>query len=187
MKKTTKPSLIKKLALPIGILGMILVLAGFFIENNLILQQSIFLAGSLGLAFSAIINRQKMYIALQGIIIAGILLGFFELEASYKYLIMALPVIVAYAYLIRIKYFKSDSWGILGSLGLIAVAFGYALNSQDYPLLFNIFLFSGGIIVAAYSAIGFFHYKIRITMLWLVLNLAFAIKPAMYLISVLWT
>lgn len=176
-----KISCLKNLALVIGIISMLFSLSGSLIENGVFLQQTLFLIGASGLLATAIMNKQKMYIALQGVIIPGALIGFFEIPADYKYLILAFPVFIAFAYLLYIKYFKSDIWGFVGSLGLIAIALGFAVNSGSHPFLFNLSLFLGGLFVAIYSAIGFFHYKIRITMLWLVLNVLFVIKPAIYL------
>lgn len=179
-----KKILLSNSALAVGILGMSASVAGTFAVGGSLLQKCLFLGGACGLLFSAVVNRQTMFVALQGVILTGAILGFFgTVPVEWKYGIMAVPVVCAFAYLIWVKYFQKDLWGILGSLGLIFIALGFAINVVDYPWLFNLFLALGGLTVAIYSGIGFFYYRIRITVLWLILNVVFSVKPLWVLIA----
>lgn len=174
------------LAIIIGFVGMSLVLCGVFLEGGSLVQKILFLAGAVLLFSSALLNKLKMYIALQLMIIIGAILGFFvSVPILWKYLIMVVPSIVAVGYLVKIKHFKEDPWGVLGSAGLLSLAVGFATDAVSSPVLFNSLLAFGGVAIAIYSAIGFFYYKFRMSILWLILNAVFAVSPILYLISLL--
>lgn len=163
---------------------MILAVIGVFCEGGSLLQKVLFLVGGAILLFTALMNRQKMLITLQFVIVIGAILGFFSLiPTEWKYLIMLLPTIFGVGYLFKIGYFKKDPFGLIGSAGLFCIALGFAVSAVESPVLFNILLGGGGILVAVYSGIEFFHYKVRISLLWVILNVVFAINPLIFLIS----
>lgn len=179
-----KKKYLKIVLLIIGIIGMCVSVVGTLVEGGSILQKVLFLIGASCLISTAIYNSQKMFIALQGVILVGAVLGFFkEIPVEWKYVIMGGASILAIGELIRKKYFNKDPWGIAGSAGLFCIALGFAINASENPFIFNLLLLSGGIFVALYSAIGFFYYRVRISMLWLILNVVFAINPFLELIK----
>ena len=140
-------------------------------------QKILFLLGAPILGITAYANQQKMFTTLQLIATLGAVVAFFpNLSETIKYSLMISGVLLALFYLTKRKYFEQDKWGWLGSIGLICIAFGFATDSNLSPFWFGFFLGLGGLIVAAYSAIGFFHYKIKIALIWLILNIIFSIK-----------
>jgi hypothetical protein len=180
MKKKT----LENLVLSFGIVAMIALVVATFLEGGSLVQKIIFLVGALVLFYTAYFNKQQMFVALQAVIIVGTILGFFPALASLnKYIIMGIITVISVANLIRMKHYRKDPWGVVGSLGLLSLALGFATDAVAFSTLFYSFLATGGILVAIYSAIGFFYYKIRITMIWLILNVVFAINPIYLLIT----
>ncbi len=179
-----KKNNLKIVLLVIGIIGMCLSVVGTIVEGGSLAQKILFLIGASCLISTAIYNSQKMFIALQGVILVGAVLGFFQdISNEWKYVIMGGASVLAVGELIRKKYFNKDPWGIIGSAGLFCIALGFAINASQNPFIFNALLLSGGVFVAIYSAIGFFYYRVRISILWLILNVVFAVNPFIELIN----
>jgi len=163
---------------------MLLLVAGTLAEGGSLLQKILFLIGAPALGITAYVDKQKMFTVLQAVATLGAVLAFFpSVSEAARYCLMGAVAIVGLAYLVRRGYFSSDRWGWLGSAGLILIAMGFATDPVSSPLLFGIFLGVGGLAVAAYSAISFFHYKVRIAVMWLVLNVIFSINPILIFIK----
>ena len=176
--------ILRKYSLGIGIVAMILLAAGTFVEGGSLLQKLLFLIGAPALAFTAYLNKQKMFMIIQIIATIGSALAFLtSFSDILRYSVMIGSGFLGIGYLIKIKYSKEDVWWPLGGLGLLSIAIGFATNAIAYPVQFNFLLASGGILVALYSAIGFFHMKVRIAAIWLVLNIIFSISPILFLLS----
>lgn len=176
----------KKIFLGIGIVGMTVSVIGTFLPDGDLLQKIFFLIGACSLVSTAIFNKQTMFIALQAVIIVGAILGFFsKVSVEWKYLIMGISALIPIVYLLSIRYFKKDLSGIIGGGGLICIALGFAVSADAAPMLFYSLLAAGGFFVAVYSAIGFFHYKVRISVLWLILNVVFIVNPVRMLVKIL--
>lgn len=173
-----------KITLYVGVVAMIALVIATFLEGGSLIQKIIFLAGAVFLTATAYFNKQQMFIALQSMLVVGSALAFFPtLTSLTKYLIMGVIALISIGYLIKIKHYKKDPWGILGSLGLALLAIGFATDAVTYPQLFYSFLGFGGLAVAIYSGIGFFYYKIKITIIWMILNIVFSINPLYLLIT----
>ncbi|GAI38382.1 unnamed protein product, partial [marine sediment metagenome] len=152
--------------------------AGTIVEGGSLEQKLLFVIGAPILGFTAYLNKQKMFVTLQIVIVIGAILAFFgSLPASLRYAIMVGSGIFGIGYLIKVNYSKEDVWWPLGGLGLLSIAIGLTTNAVAYPLLFNSLLGTGGVLIALYSAIGFFHLKVRIAAIWLILNVIFSINP----------
>ncbi len=176
----------KEWPLIIGILAMIFLVAGTLAESGSILQKILFLIGAPTLGITAYANKQKMFTILQLIATVGAIIAFFPgLPTSIKYSVMIIGTIVALVYLIKEKYFDQDKWGYLGGIGLISIAFGLATNPVNAPFWFGLLLGAGGLIVSLYSAISFFHHKIKIAFIWFVLNIIFSIAPILIFLRAL--
>ena len=174
----TLMDLLRKHSLVIGIIAMILLVIGTIVEGGSLLQKLLFVIGAPVLGFTAYLNKQKMFITLQIIVSIGAILAFFgDIYTILRYTILVGSAIFAIGYLIKINYYKKDLWWPLGGLGLLSIAVGFATNAIAFPILFNSLLAAGGILVAIYSAIGFFHFKVRIAAIWLILNIIFSINP----------
>lgn len=171
-------NLMKKYSLHIGIFAMVLLVAGTISEGGSLIQKLLFLFGVPLLGLSAYLNKQKMFTVLQAVVTIAAILAFFQnIPDVLRYLLMLGSGLVGIAYLIKINYFKEDIWWPIAGLGLMSIAAGFATNAVTYSVLFNSFLAAGGILVAFYSGIGFFHSKVRIAIIWLVLNILFAANP----------
>ncbi len=175
---------LQKYSLAIGIIAMSLSVAGTIVESGSLIQKSLFLIAATGLGFTAYWNKQKMFVTLQVVVIIGAALAFFDwLPPVLKYAMMIGSGLVGIGHLLKTDYSKEDKWWPLGGLGLLGIAIGFATNPVSSPLLFNLLLGSGGLLVALYSAIGFFHLKVRIAAIWLVLNVIFSINPLLFVFS----
>lgn len=161
----------------VGIVAMIGLIIGTFLEGGSLIQKILFLVGALTLTAVAYVNKQKMFLVIEFIVDLSAFLSFWNMALYIKYLILIGASIIGMAYLIKINFFKEDKWWPIGGLGLLFLAAGLATDAITYPLLFNIFLGFGGIFVAIYSAIGLFLFKVRIAAIWLILNIFFSINP----------
>lgn len=168
---------IRKYSFHAGIALMSLAIIGTFLENGSSLQMAFFLISAISLCLVAYLNSQKMFTVLQGVVSIGAFIPFLELSNIIKSVIMALSGLLAIAYLVKINYLKEDKWWPIGGVGIIGLAVGFAVNGAGHLLLFNLLLAFAGITIAAYSAIGFFHLKNRISLIWLILNGVFFINP----------
>ncbi len=166
-----------KISLFAGIIAMVLLVSGTVSESGSILQKILFVTGATILGITAYLNKQKMFVVLQAVATIGAILAFFPDLPEIKYALMVGSAIIGIVYLSTTGYYKQDEWGILGSIGLVLVAIGFATNPVRYPTIFGFLLGFGGIAIAAYSAIGFFKYKVKISLIWLVLNIIFSINP----------
>ena len=150
---------LKKHSLAIGTGAMILIIMGTVVEGGSLLQKLLFVIGALILGFVAYLDKQKMLLTLEIIVIIGVV------------------------YLIRIKFSKEDVWWPIGGAGLLFLAVGLATDAVSSPILFNSLLGIGGILIAIYSAIGFFYLRVKIAIIWLILNLIFVINPLIIVFS----
>lgn len=174
MKKQT----IANIFFGVGLLGMILLVAGTFLAAGDFFQKMLFFLGTLLMMITAFVDRHKMYSTLEVVIIIGTILAFFSATPTeIRYWIMGVPSILAVIYLIKVKYFKKDSWGILASVALLCVALGFATNPADLAILFHGLLAAGAVMLTIYSLIQFFYYKVRIALLFMLLNAVFSINP----------
>lgn len=162
----------------IGIIAMLFLVYGTLSESGSQIQKILFVVGAPMLGLTAYFSKQKMFTILQLVATLGAVLAFFPgLSAEFKYLLMGAAAIFGLIYLERAKCFENSKLELIGALGLISIAVGFATDSLTSPFLFGIFLGLGGILVALYSAIQFFNYKIKIALIWLVLNILFSINP----------
>lgn len=176
-------SLFKKYSFHISIIAMILLVIGTFIQGGMA-QKILFVVGAPILAFTAYLNGQKTLMTLQTVITLGAILAFFKnLPPIVRYSIMVGSSVAGIAYLIKINYYEKDKWWPMAGLGLIGIALGFATNAAAYPVLFNSLIGIGGILVAVYSAIGFFVLEDKIAVIWLILNIIFSINPMRIVIS----
>lgn len=168
----------------IGLAAMLILILGTLAENGSQLQKILFIIGAPTLGITAYANKQKMLTALQLVATLGATIAFFpDVPAVVKYLMMGGAIVLSLAYLTKSKYFATDKFGLIGSIGLASIALGLATNALSSPFLFGIFLGLGGLIVAVYSLIQFVHYNVKIALLWVVLNILFSINPLLMLIK----
>ena len=171
-------------SLTIGVIAMVLLIIGTLVEGGTLVQKLLFVIGSPILGLTAYLNKQKMFTTLQIIVTIGAILAFFNnISVILNYAVMISSSLFGLGYLIKINYFKEDMWWPVGGLGLLIIATGFATSAVDYPIMFNSLLGIGGILVALYSAIGFFHLKVRIAVIWLILNVVFSINPLIIVFS----
>lgn len=175
---------LKKHSLIIGMAAMVLLVVGTFSEGGSLLQKVLFVIGTPVLGIPAYFNKQKMFMTLQTIASIGAVLGFFPyVFYLIKYLIMLGVAVIGIGYLIKIKYYKADKWWLIGCIGLLCFAYAFATNPVTNPILFNSLIVIGAILVAIYSAIGFFLEKVKIAVIWLILNLLMCINPLIIIFS----
>ena len=124
-----------------------------------------------------------MFYVLQIVITLGTILAFFDLSNILNYIILLGTVTIGIWYLRSIQYYKRDAWGVVCTLGLLLIASGFATNAVAYPLYFGLFLGVGALLAALYSFVDFFYRKNSVALIWFILNIAFAIKPLLMVIS----
>ncbi len=154
-----------------------------FISSGSLLQDYAFIIGTIGLLFAALFNRQKNLIAMEITVIVGILLSIFSRSIFMTAAIIATAVILLVVYLSLIGYYKQENIGVIGSVGFALLAVGYALNTGNIRLLMDIAFALGSIVIVIYSSLSLFLYKVRIQIPWIILNVAFAIGPLIYIVS----
>jgi len=179
-------NLLLKISFYIGIFGMISAVAGSLVEGGSLLQKVLFLVGGTTMTITAFVSKHKMYSALEVIVVIGTLLAFFSSLSTYsRYAIMLLPAIFAIVYLLKVKYFHGDKFGIVGGIGLVLLACGFATDALFMPVVFYSLLFVSALFLALYSLLQIVFYRTKIAWLWMILNIVFAFGPAMNLIKML--
>jgi hypothetical protein len=167
----------------IGIVAMVLLLVGVFSEPASLLQRSLFLVGAIGLAFTAYTNKQWMLFVLQIVISIGSVFAFVQISHILKYVLLLGASLAGIAYLRSRGRYSTDVWGIVSSIGLFLIAAGLATDAIAHPFFFGLFLGVGSLLVASYSFVDYFINKHDPAMIWLVLNIVFAINPLLMAIS----
>lgn len=166
-----------KISIFIGVLGMIITLAGTFFAHNTFEQEVAFFVGALLLWGTAILDKQRMYTVLESIIVLGTLLAFWEgINTFERYASMIIPAILAIGYLIKVGHYKADPWGALASVGLIFTALGFATETSHSAALFHGFLIASSVLLATYSLIRAIKYRDSIIWIWVVLNVFFGLN-----------
>jgi len=172
----------KDWSLILGIFAMLLLVWGTFAVQSSFFQKILFLIGAFGLGVTAFFNNQKMFMAIQAVVTIGAVIGFFEqLNQNLRYFIIIGVAVLSLVYLSKINYFKKDKWGVVGSIGLLLFAYAFSINSVENSNLFNELILIGGLLVAFYSSISFFKNKVRIALIWVILNLMLCINPILTL------
>jgi hypothetical protein len=161
----------------IGLIGMFILIFGVFSQPASHLQKSLFLIGASILTLVAIKDNQKMLLVLQALMTFANVLAFLDFGGILKYGILLAFAIVGIGYLVFIKYYEKDRFGLIGTAGLLLLALGCATDANMYPLYFGILLGVGALLVAVYSLIDYYYTKDKISLIWFVLNIIFAINP----------
>jgi len=177
-------NLLLKISFYVGIFGMVSTVSGTFVMGGSLLQKVLFLIGASILTATAFISKHKMYSALEVIVVIGTVLAFFSSVSTYlRYVIMLLPAIFAIVYLLKVKYFHGDKFGIVGGIGLVLLACGFATDALLMPVVFYSLLFVSALFLALYSLLQIVFYRTKIAWLWMILNIVFAFGPAINLIK----
>src|SRR4030042_4360387 len=149
----------KNIFLFTGILAMIGLVTGAFLHGGSLAQKILFLIGALALMLLAYVNRQKMFLVIEIVVVLSAAFAFWDIAPLIKYLIFVGTSIIGVSYLVKINFSREDKHWPIGAFGLLFLAAGFATNAAVYSVLFNAFLGLGGILVAIYSGIGVFLYK----------------------------
>ncbi len=157
---------ISRLPLPlvIGTVGLLLAIAGNFFPDTLLQKWLYFFAGNV-LLVSALMERAVYFIILEVIVVASTVIAFVPGHLILKAAVPLVMSAVAIPYLLSKEQYRNLA-SILGILGLVSLALGYALI---HPLIY----FLGGFFLAIYSFIAYFQGE-RIAILFAVLNTIFA-------------
>jgi len=175
---------LKKHTLYLSLTAMAMLITGVFLPWGSLAQKILFLVGAGVMTLRAFIDKVTMFKVLECVIVVGSTLAFFPtLPSIRRYSVMWIAAVIAVIYLIKIKLYEEDHAMFLWTAGLVALAIGFATNAVTSPILFNILLGGGAIALAAYSSVYYFWNKVRISMIFMILNIIFAIKPIIYLID----
>lgn len=147
-----------------ALLGMALIIFGLSFAA-LDLQRWIFLCGSTLMLFTALLERHRIFIAMQTVVIAGNLAAFLPYSAGVRTLVplaLCIPVLAV----LMVMGNLANSSARVGTAALLLLSIGYAVH---HPAL----LFIAGMPLSLYALLelraGF-----RPASIWLVLNLVFA-------------
>jgi len=164
--------MITKNMLP-GIFGMMLIIFALS-WGNMVWQPWFFLIGSVGITITALVERHRLFIGLQIIVLTGAIAALSPFAPSIKGLLPLLISIPVLGFLARQGILVTkNAW--FGAVGLVALGFGYAV--QD-PLGF----FIGGALVSTFSGIELYA-GFKPALIWLILNLTFTVVAAWKLVS----
>lgn len=169
-----------------GIIGMAAAIFGVtFLPLASLLQREVFLVAVIILLIVAEASKQKILDAIEIVLFIGIVLALFSVSQYVTLTAIAISVVILVAYLLKIHYYNKEPIGVIGTVGFVLLAIGYGVNTGN-AILLNSFAFSfGAIAVAIYSLMAFILYKVRVQIIWFILNVAFAIGPLIYLLTVL--
>ncbi|MBI4407105.1 MAG: hypothetical protein HY565_01240 [Candidatus Kerfeldbacteria bacterium] len=155
------------LALWITILGLIVTLIGRWQIQPTALQKHGFLWGAVLLTVGAWLDHEPVLVSLELIIVIGCVLGFFAWPQRRKAIIigtatLCIPVVVL---------LTGDTWSpifILGLIGLVMAAFGFAWSSNRIQLA------ASGVIIP-YNTLSWLVLGYQIAALFLLLNVIYFI------------
>ncbi len=184
IRMVKKPRCEGSVLLYIAIAAMlVLIYAISFVSFGSILQKTLLVAGAFVLFVVATLGNQKVLQALQLVIVAGALLGFLQLQPIYSLAVMLIVAVLMVAYLFSIEHYKKEPVGAIGSFGFVLLAIGLAFNTGSNPLITGAALGFGALAIAVYSSASFFLYRIRLQIVWVALNIVFAISPLVLFVS----
>jgi hypothetical protein len=167
----------------LGILAMVLLVVASTMEGGTFAQKVIFAVTPPVLLAVAYANGEMMLATLEVVVLAGALLAFLPSVAlSLRMLALLGPAVLGVAYLVRIDYHERDRYWPIGGAGLLLLATGITVSGTA-PVLFDLLLVVGSVVLGAYSVLGFVVLGVRIQAIWVVLNLAFAVSPALRLLG----
>lgn len=168
----------------VAILGMLLLIFGIsFLVMDSLVQKLVFLAGAAMLLAAVAESRQMVLVAAEITVMVGIVLSLFLSDITIISIIMGIAIVMLIYYLYRIHYFSQENVAVIGTLSFVLLAIGYSVNTGSAPLL-NSFAFGFGAILAViYSSLVFVFKRIRVQLVWVVLNAAFAVTPLIFFFS----
>ncbi len=158
--------------LSISIIGLVMIIIGALLSPT-ITQKTLFAGGCVFLFTASCIEKATFFAILQVIVLLGTAIAFFHISITAKLIVLGVVSIIALVYLYK-RNFIQTFIDIVGSAGLLLLAFGYAV-SNPFVYLF------GGLFLAIYS---YSAYKkgVKIGLIFAILNVIFTV---MALISVL--
>ncbi len=164
-------------SLLLGIGAMFLLIAGTVVIQGTTLQKVLFLIGAPLLGVTAWSEDQKMLMFLQAVITISAVIAFFpDLALEVKFMGLFVPSVLGVIYLVKVDYIEKDSYWPVGAFGLLLIAAGLSVAGV-FPFYFNLLLAIGGISVALYAFLGYYFLKVKIQLMWLILNVLFAVNP----------
>ncbi len=156
----------------ISIIGLVMIIVGAVLSPT-ITQKVLFAGGAMFLLIASCVDRAEFFAILNGIVLLGTAIAFFHVTITVKLILLGLASVIALGYLSKRDYIKTII-DIIGCVGLLLLAFGYAVSNPF------IYLF-GGLFLTIYS---YKAYKdgVRIGLIFAILN---AIFTVMALIGIL--
>ena len=150
-----------------GVVGMVLMIIGT--QQPLATQGIYFVYGSILMLLPAIAKKHVFFIGLQVIAAVGAISAFLPVVKSMQ---ASLPITVTFAFLVWLTVTKrlNDWLDYLGMISIMILAIGYAMST---PVIY----LCGGICLIFYSAASIKR-GVKISWLWLILNVAFSISAA---------
>jgi len=158
----------KYLNISIGVLGLILVIAGTFLPPQLT-QKLLFIFGVFLLIISSALEKHQFFAILETVVLVGSLVAFTSMS-------MATKVVIPIAFsILAIIYFATrgmlrDYVSIIGCIGLLFLATGFAIST---PIVY----FLGGLALTIYSYISYCR-GASIALLFTILNAVFTVASA---------
>jgi hypothetical protein len=172
-----------KWPLLVGIVAMLGLVLGTFMQPGASLQKWTFLAGSTILGFIAYVNDEKLLTTLQAVVAFGGGLAFVpDLAVWLKVMLLGGAGILGTGWLLYMGHVAGDRWWPLGVTGLVLSGFALAISGTD-PFVFNLLLACGANLLLLYNLLSFLVDRVQIQIIWVGLNGAFMIKPTLNVIS----
>jgi hypothetical protein len=162
---------------------VILILSVYLIPYGSSVQRLLIFLGALILFASASASRQKVVQAMEVIAIAGVITSILQLAPVYALTVTLVISAIIIAYLTTTGYYQKEPIGVVGSIGFVFLAVGFAFDTGSNPLMTGLALGVGSLTIAAYSAMAYWLYKVRLQVVIMVLNLVFAVSPLLLFLS----
>lgn len=165
-----------------GIPGVILVILGLIAGLGTMTQKVLFLLSTPLLTTSAYVANQRMLFLLQLIVTENAILAFMDLTLQTRAVLLVIPAVAVAGYLIYVDEFEDDRYWPIGWLGLLLLAAGFS-TAGVLPFYANLALLTGPALIALYSLLGYLATSASVLLIWVILNIALAIPPAISLIQ----
>ena len=177
--------IVSNISFIIGIFAMLLLIYAIsFLSLGSMLQRLLLFAGALMLLAVAYAHKQRVLIAVELVVVTGGIVSLLPISLAVVLITMTTVSLILIGYLFKVGHYKKEPIGIFGTLGFLMLAFGYAMNFGANTLYAAVGLGLGAVLLMLYSTMHYYLYKVRVQIIWAVLNAAFAISPLLFLLSI---
>ena len=175
----------RSIANTMAVLWMSVQIVGILLPAWSLPQKIFFLIGGVSLLSSSILTKYLFFTVFEYVIVLWNIRAFVNLarfgSAQIYGIITAWLMLtswwIATCYLLYKRLFATERYSIFGAIWLLGIAWWFAVNPWLYPLAFNALLAWWSLALAVYAYISLTERFALLPWVFVVMNVAFAIKP----------